>query len=551
MSSTGHILTLEEAAAELQARIELRRRCREDLLEFIKYTHPSWEEAPHHRVLCDWLMKLQRREILRLAIFAPPRHGKSEIVSRRFPAWCMGLDSSWQMICAQATADLAKDMGANVRDIIASPEYKEIFPSIRLKKDAKAAGRWMVHDVDDESKQPGIYYSAGVSGTIIGRGAQLLNIDDPLDSKGAMSPRMRDQAAEFYFGDAIQRLMYPKLILFTTTRRHEDDLAGRIMPPESEWEETDTPCVYKAQAGQRDSKKKQAWYIIKLEAIIDEGTENERALWPGDKGERYPLEDLKEIRQSIFDGGDNREWFAQYQQQITPEEGIFCKKRWFSECRYKDRPDTLYLYATSDLAVTEKTLKKNPDYTEHAIYGLEGLEIKYDSQGKMQAYADKLYVLDWWCGCVTPDVWISKLADMLEEWKPNYWFGTKGKIANATKGYIERELRQRRIMTQVEWISDNLDKVSKGVPLRGMARQRRIRFPADDHKYERVIQQICSFPNAAKDDAFDTAANMVRSLEEVPEAFMAAPTKFDQEPLDAYELCEAGLGPQANQWKVL
>jgi predicted phage terminase large subunit-like protein len=473
-------------------------------------------------------------EVTKLAIFTAPRHGKSELVSRQFPAWVLGRNPEWEVICVQKNDRLSQDMGANVRDIVNSPPYKTVFPTVSLKQDAKAAGRWLIeHEV---KKKQGVYYASGIGGTIIGRGANLLNIDDPLDSEGASSQRQRDIASDFYFGDAIQRLMHPRLELFTTTRRHEDDLAGRILPPVSKWKETGEEFVWQTVTKPVDSSDPIVWWVIKLPAIIDEGLPTERALWPGKDNKRFPLSFLKTQRSLIFEQGNSREWFCQYQQEMTPEEGVFCKLEWFAD-RYdkRDIPEDLWIYAASDYAVTEEVGRKDPDFTEHGIFGLEGLQQEYDHNGNVVVTADALWVLDWWYGKTTPDKWIESMVALIKKWQPNTWFGTKGQIHNAVNSYIEREIKRERAWCRFELLSDIKKKGAKAKPMQGMAAQRRILFPKTVWA-ERVIQNVCTFPNAKHDDAFDTLANIVRAMSEIPAAFSGAP-HVSRTPLksDSYE----------------
>ena len=73
----------------LDAARELVRRqdAAEDLISFTEYSHPQYKTAAHHRLIAQKLQQVERGEISRLMIFMPPRHGKSELASRRFPAW--------------------------------------------------------------------------------------------------------------------------------------------------------------------------------------------------------------------------------------------------------------------------------------------------------------------------------------------------------------------------------------------------------------------------------------------------------------------------------
>ena len=85
-------------------------------------------------------------------LLVPPRHGKSELASKRFPAFYLGRHPHRQFISVSATAELAADFGRDVRNLIESPEYQVLF-STKLAEDSKAKGKW--HTADG-----GIYYSA-------------------------------------------------------------------------------------------------------------------------------------------------------------------------------------------------------------------------------------------------------------------------------------------------------------------------------------------------------------------------------------------------------
>jgi len=148
-----------DAAKELQA----RRRARDSLLSFTEYTLPTFESGRHHAQIADALERVERGECKRLMIFAPPRHTKSELSSRRFPAWYLGRNPSKQIIATTYGHDLASDFGRDVRNIIKSGEYSKVFKT-ELRADSQSANRWHT-DAD------GVYVATGVGGSITGRGA--------------------------------------------------------------------------------------------------------------------------------------------------------------------------------------------------------------------------------------------------------------------------------------------------------------------------------------------------------------------------------------------
>jgi predicted phage terminase large subunit-like protein len=133
-------------------------------------------------------------------LFLPPRHGKSELASKRFPAWFLGRNPNKQMIAASYNSDLAGDFGRDVRNIVGSDEYGKLF-EVGLAPDSQAANRW-------HTDAGGSYVAAGVGTAITGRGADVLLIDDPLkDRSEADSETVRDNVWNWYTSTAYTRLM--------------------------------------------------------------------------------------------------------------------------------------------------------------------------------------------------------------------------------------------------------------------------------------------------------------------------------------------------------
>ena len=171
------------------------------LLRFTEYTNPLYQGANHHKLICDKLEAVERGEIDRLMIFMPPRHGKSELASKRFPAWCLGRDPKRQIIAASYNSDLANDFGRNVRNIVADKEFGEVFTDVGLAPDSQAANRM-------NTNHGGAYVAAGVGTAITGRGANIALIDDPLkDREEADSERRRDLVWDWYRSTLFTRLM--------------------------------------------------------------------------------------------------------------------------------------------------------------------------------------------------------------------------------------------------------------------------------------------------------------------------------------------------------
>lgn len=168
-------LTIPEEQKDLSIAV---KKARTGLLNFIKFTKTDYEVNWHHELVCneiDGFLKDPERK--RLMLFVGPRRGKSEIVSRRLPAYAFGLDPDKQIIATSYGADLASSMNRDVQRIIDSTEYKLVFPDTFLNsRHVKHMSKGSYVRTSDNFEivgHKGAYRSAGVGGGITGQGADL------------------------------------------------------------------------------------------------------------------------------------------------------------------------------------------------------------------------------------------------------------------------------------------------------------------------------------------------------------------------------------------
>jgi predicted phage terminase large subunit-like protein len=400
---------LERLTKQLQA-----RQARSSLLGFTEFTNPAYQRAQHHAQIADKLEAVERGDIDRLMIFMPPRHGKSELASKRFPAWCLGRNPKRQIIAASYNSDLASDFGRNVRNIVAEPEFGQVFPGVGLSPDSAAANRM-------NTNHGGAYVAAGVGTAVTGRGADIALIDDPFkDREEADSERRRELVWDWYRSTLYTRLMPGGAIVLIQTRWHEDDLAGRLLEQD---------------AGE--------WDVLELPAIDDQGA----ALWP----EWYPVETLTRIKATI----GPREWSALYQQRPQPDEGTFFRREWFGEW---DKLPALRCYGTSDYAVTDG----GGDFTVHRVWGIDA--------------AGNIYRVDGWRGQTASDQWIERKLDLIAKHKPLAWFGEGGVIQKAIEPMLKRRMQERRVYCRLEWLPSVSDKPTRARSFQAMAATGRVKF---------------------------------------------------------------------------
>jgi predicted phage terminase large subunit-like protein len=324
---------------ELLDEYEKRRsseRCRKSLMEFVKRVNPAYKIGPHHKILAQKLEAAARGELDRLATAVAPRFGKSLLLSLYFPAWFMGNFPEQKLIISSHTADLAVDFGKKVRNLIDSAEYKSIFSDVFLAADSKSAGRW-------NTNRGGEFFAVGVGGAVAGRGADLLIIDDPFSEQDVLAGNYEifDKVYEWYAYGARTRLMPGGRVVALHTRWAKNDLIGRLLEESAKNEEADQ------------------WEYIEFPAILNEGTDNEKSLWP----EQWSLESLKRTRASmpVF------QWQAQYQQSPTNKHGALIKAEWWRRWKQSEPPECEYVIMTLDAA---QEVTKRSDFTALATWGV-------------------------------------------------------------------------------------------------------------------------------------------------------------------------------------
>lgn len=170
----------QEQLAEYRASL-----ARNSLVGFILATLPTYKMGWVHREICleldAFLQAVIAQKSPRLMLTMPPRMGKSEIASRRFPAYAFGRYPDLSIISTSYSSDLASRMNRDVQRIIDGQEYNAIFPGTTLtgrNSNSSAQGAYMRNsDLFEIVNHHGVYRSAGVGGGITGMGAECVTED--------------------------------------------------------------------------------------------------------------------------------------------------------------------------------------------------------------------------------------------------------------------------------------------------------------------------------------------------------------------------------------
>lgn len=254
--------------------------------------------------------KLMSGQDVRMMIFMPPRHGKSDQATQKFPSWVLGKNPAIPIMVSSYSDELATDFGRLTRDVMQSPQYRIMYPT-RLRQDAKATGKWL-------TEEGGSYSAVGVGGALTGRGFKIGIVDDPFKNREeADSPTIRDSRYKWYQSTFSTREEGNSMIIFILTRWHDDDLAGRILKDAEEAKKRGEPY--------------EEWDIIEYKAIATEDEEYRKegeALWPA----KFSLDKLM-AKKAVM---GSYEFSALYQQTPVDEENRKFKQAWFRYRRLED-----------------------------------------------------------------------------------------------------------------------------------------------------------------------------------------------------------------------
>ena len=237
------------------------------------------------------------------------------MASIAFPAWCLGLDPSAQILCVSYAQDLADKLARDCRGIMMSPWYRQIFPT-RLAAHRQAVQEFI-------TTRQGYRLATSTGGVLTGRGADIILIDDPLKPEEALSDAQRQGANEWYDHTLYSRQNDKRrgAIVIIMQRLNEDDLVGHVLEQEL-WEVLRFPAIAEAD---------EVHEIATIWGPRRFARRRGEALHP----EREPLETLDRIRRTI--GEYN--FAGQYQQSPAPLGGGLVKAEWFKRYRESERPE--------------------------------------------------------------------------------------------------------------------------------------------------------------------------------------------------------------------
>jgi predicted phage terminase large subunit-like protein len=434
---------------------EEREQGQTDFLSFTKSMWPGFIYGRHHALMAKKFEDIANKKIKRLIINMPPRHTKSEFASYLLPAWFLGRYPDKKVIQCSNTAELAVGFGRKVRNLVDSEAYAKVFPNVALRSDSKAAGRWATNAGGD-------YFAIGVGGTVTGKGADLLIIDDPHSEQEAAlassDPSVYDKVFEWFTSGPRQRLQPGGSIIIVMTRWGERDLTGKVLKSMVE----------------RDGDE---WEIIELPAILP----TEKPLWP----EFWSLDELLKLRNEL----PVSKWQAQYQQKPTGEEGAIVKREWWQNWDGDRAPPCEFIIQSWDTAFTKN---ERSDYSACTTWG-----VFYKDEDKNNA---NIILLDAFKERLEfPDL-KRRAYDMYQQYEPDALIVE----AKASGAPLIFELRQMGLPVQEFTPTRGNDKITRVNSVADLFASGKVWAPPTRWADE-VINEMAAFPNSEHDDLVDSS----------------------------------------------
>jgi predicted phage terminase large subunit-like protein len=444
-------------------------------------------------------------------LLMPPRHGKSELASRMFPAWHLGRQPDHEIIACSYNVSLAMAFSRKVKETIADPAYESVFAT-RLNPNNQSAEEWGL-----AGGSRGGYVAAGVGGGITGKGAHVLLIDDPIkNAEEADSPDVREKLMDWYGSTAYTRLAPGGGVLVIQTWWHDDDLAGRLQmamaaDPEAdqfevvkypaiaehdEWIDTITDEIVRI-----DVPMHEPYYEDPLEASVHAlsraaglGYDMSKMQFLRAKGqalhpERYDRKKLLRIKKTI----PNRFWSALYQQNPVPDDGAYFLKEHFRRGQIPPIKRA-HVYIAFDFAITEK---KQNDYTVGAVGLQDDDDTLHVAEVLRFKSGDALYIVD-------------AILSLCRRWySSNLVLGFEdGQIYKTMAVLLKKRMQEERFYPSITVLTPVTDKLARARPLQGRMQQGKVSFNEQGDWYDVVRQELLRFPAGVHDDCVDALAWM-------------------------------------------
>jgi predicted phage terminase large subunit-like protein len=444
----------------------------------------------------DCLQQIEDGKIKRLLGLFPPGAGKSLFTSVVFPTHFMGRFRSTSVILASYGSELPRKFGRRARSIVQQPIYNRIF-NTDLSKDSSAADEWALTNGSE-------WMAAGILTGITGNRADGIVWDDLIKGREqADSDLIRQKTWDAYVDDLLTRKKPQAFEIGISTRWHEDDIPGRILPEN-----------YNGESGLIHCRDGNDWYVVCLPAECERdddplGRQIGDILWP----EWFNKEMFSTPTRNP------RTWSSLYQQRPAPDSGVIFQAEWLKTYEQDEQtgmpqgfePGDLNIYGASDYAVTDE--KEN--YTVHIVVGVDS---KQD-----------IYLLDLWRKQTTSDKWIEAFCDLVKKWKPFGWAEETGQIKSAIGPFLVKRMRERQSYVARTSFPSTKSKRMRAQSIIGRMAQNGLYCPFAAHWFSEFRKELLLFDAGRNDDQVDALSLVGQILDKmIPADKSSTPQKKDK-----------------------
>jgi hypothetical protein len=310
---TARLVDMVRAQA---ARLRTIRECPTPLDLAARHEPETTVRTPALVLVSRRLMETVRARDGRLVVSIPPQEGKTSTL-RWLCAWLLADDPERRIVFASYASGLARTSGRIVRGLV---DTHSTALGLSVAQDHADASDWQL------AGHQGGMFTTGVGGSLTGRPADVLIIDDPIKNRqDADSELVRSGLHEWWQSVARTRLAPGAPVIVVQTRWHEDDLAGRRIG--------------------------EGWPCVNIPAVADGETLDSLDRTPGqhlESARGRTAEDWAAIRRDVGE----RDWAALYQGRPAPREGGIFKQAWMDQHRVTTAPELARVEVAVDPADT-------------------------------------------------------------------------------------------------------------------------------------------------------------------------------------------------------
>jgi len=499
MDFNGHFYDLSNIPREKRVQmlktveqLEKRERARTDLRSFIEYMMPdphnyddvtktSYVCKPVHKLMTSFWEEIDSGKSMRSALSVPPQMGKTLHTTLMGVASTIGRRPDLKIMVGTYNETKAKQNGNNLRRILESPRYADVFPDLKLETGGKSKSYL-------STTAGGFVMMAGRGTGVTGSPCDIFVVDDPVkDQQEAQSTNALEEAWDWFSVTAMQRAHNLTRYVVIHTRWADNDLIGKLCDPnhpEYDYERAKHWTYLNVRAYDNDE------HVAKLMEI-----EPESYIWP----EKFSPELLEQQKDLL--GAEA--FSALYMGRPVPEEGGFFQKNMIQDYLPNQLPplETLRIYAASDHAVTSFN---HSNFTVLLIVGL-------DPTGQI-----------WLLDCVRQrmpgDQTVEEIVRLMKKWRPVTWWAARDVISKSLGPYLKRRMREEGCYATVVVDSPEVgNKMQKAQSIRGAMAMGMVRFPVRASWYKDMVAELLRFRGEgdAQDDFVDALGHVGRGLDKM------------------------------------